>query len=175
MLIKGSFVRRLALILRSWDKIILQSWYSCCQLIWGCAGPREHQMLHAISPISVKICLLKQTKWFLFGYFRGMMDALALMPQRNRFKIRKCMKLSPQWYLTDYSERLYAYRYILNECTTQTSVKFDWQLLITNKLLFFLTFWFIQIFYNFWVKYLPLPEIEYVNVNNCSWVCWRLS
>ena len=65
--------------------------------------PREHRavVLHAISPISMKLCQfkgsaprLKKTNWFLFGVFRGEIDPppppLFLGIHRgNRFKIGK--------------------------------------------------------------------------------------
>ena len=127
--------------------------------------PREHQMLHVISTISMKLYLLQHSKkqnGSFFGYFRGKIDPLVFrgFNQRNRFSIRKFMKTSLQCYLTDYPGRLYTYCSILNKCTTQVSVNLTYSLSrqINDCFFFFLTFRFIQIFDNFEVKYLPLPE-----------------
>ena len=68
------------------------------------------------------------------------------------------MKLSLQWYLTDYSESLHSYYYIL------VNVRHKYQ-----------SIWLtacqsteanIQIFSNFEVKYLPLPESYNINSNS---------
>ena len=98
--------------------------------------PREHRavVLHAISPISLKLCQfkgstpkLKKTNWFLFWFlpegdrppppsvFLGFTKEIAS-------KQVKCMKLSLRWYLTNYSEGLHTYFYILCLCPPQVSV-----------------------------------------------------
>ena len=64
--------------------------------------PREHQavVLHAISPISMKLCQfkgatpkLKKTNWILFWFFPGEIDhpppVFLSFHQGNRFKIGK--------------------------------------------------------------------------------------
>ena len=105
---------------------------------------------------------LKETKRFIFWLFpwEDRSPGFCGFHQRNRFSIRKFMKISLQCYLTDYPGRLYTYCSILNKCTTQISVNLTYSLSrqINDCFFFFLTFRFIQIFDNFEVKYLPLPE-----------------
>ena len=78
------------------------------------------------------------------------------------------MKVSLRWYLTNYSESLHTYFYILSKCPSQVSVNLIDGLSRTeaNIRLCFQTFRFIQIFDNFEVKYLPLPESHNTNLNN---------
>ena len=97
--------------------------------------PREHQAvaLHAISPISMKVCQfkgstlkLKQATWFLFWLFPWVntppLRFFLVFPMEVASKQEKCMSLSMRWYLTYYSEGFHTYCYILNKCTTQVSV-----------------------------------------------------
>ena len=97
--------------------------------------PREHQavVLHTISPISVKfgqfkgsIPKLKKTNWFLFWFFPGRDRQpprfFLVFTREIASKQVKCMKLSLPWYLTNYSEGLHTYYYILSKCPTQVSV-----------------------------------------------------
>ena len=79
------------------------------------------------------------------------------------------MKLSLPWYLTNYSEGLHTYYYILSKCSTQVSVNLIDGLSINRgketTVCLDLSFRFIQIFSNFEVKYLPLPESYNANLN----------
>ena len=74
-----------------------------------------------------------------------------------------------QWYLTDYSEASHTY---IVTSSINVQLKYQWIWLLacqptaTNKLLCFKTFRFIQIFEDFEVKYLPLPESYNTNFNS---------
>ena len=63
------------------------------------------------------------------------------------------MKLSLPWYLTNYSEGLHTYYYILSKCSTQVSVNLIDGLSINRgketTVFLDLSFQFIQIFSNF--------------------------
>ena len=79
------------------------------------------------------------------------------------------MKLSLPCYLTNYSEGLHTYYYILSKCSTQVSVNLIDGLSINRgketTVFLDLSFRFIQIFSNFEVKYHPLPESYNANLN----------
>ena len=62
---------------------------------------------------------------FCFGFLRGEIDhppVFLSFHYGNSFKIGKFMILLLRWYLTDYSEGLHTYYYILSKCLTQVSV-----------------------------------------------------
>ena len=65
--------------------------------------------------------------------------------------------------LLSLTESLHKYSDILNECATQATAC---QSTEANKWLCSQTFWFIQIFDNFEVKYLSLPESYNTNLNS---------
>ena len=75
------------------------------------ACPREHRavVLHAISPISVKLCHHPP------GFSR-------FSPRKSLQKQVKCMKLSLRWYLINYSEDFHTYFSILSQCPPQVLV-----------------------------------------------------
>ena len=99
------------------------------------ACPREHQavVLHAISPISMKLCQfkgstpkLKMAEWFLFWLFPGgdrpPPPVFSGFHRETASKQVKCMKLSLQLYLTHYPDSLQTYWYILKERMRHVSI-----------------------------------------------------
>ena len=89
--------------------------------------PREHQavVLHAISPISMKLYRfkgstpkLKNKEWFSVWFFSGGRQTtprfFLVFTQEIVSKQVKCIKLSLQWYFTNYSEGLHTVCYILS-------------------------------------------------------------
>ena len=89
--------------------------------------PRDHQavVLHAISPISMKLCKfkgstpkLKQTNWSLFWFFPGEDRPpprfFLVFTKEIASKWVKCKKLFLRWFLTDSSESLHTYCYTLS-------------------------------------------------------------
>ena len=105
------------------------------------ASPWEHQagLLHAISPISMKLCQFKgstpkleKTNWFVFWIFQGGDRPPPSIYYTFTIEIAwnwaKYMKLSIQLYLTYCFESVYTYWYILSEGKGTSVNKFDWPL-----------------------------------------------
>ena len=123
--------------------------------LWVC--PREHQAVapHAISTISMKLFQYKgstQKHWrtnlslFFRGGDRPPPRFFLVFTREIASKSEKCMKLSLRWYLTDYTDGLHTYYYILSNSNNTEA----------NKWLCFKTFRCIQIFDDFWGQISPL-------------------
>ena len=89
--------------------------------------PRDHQavVLHAISPISMKLCKFKgstpklnRQTGLCFGSFRGRIDHpprfFLVFTKEIASKWVKCSKLFLRWFLTDSSESLHTFCYTLS-------------------------------------------------------------
>ena len=105
-------------------------------------SPWVHQagLLHAISPISIKLGQfkgstpkLKMTNWFIqFGSLWWEIahptGLITFFTSKNALITGKSRKLSGQLFLTFYLEGLYICWYIFDKCKDVSISQFDWQL-----------------------------------------------